>query len=68
MSKEAYIRGFCKVAGENGYDPFELARMAVGFKQLKKAEARLFVKELRKIAEVSCMNRSCGRRTDNVLQ
>lgn len=50
MSKEAYIRGFCKVAEENGYDPFELARMAVGFKRLKKAEAKLFVQELRKKA------------------
>ena len=50
MSKEAYIRGFCKVAEANSYDPFELARMAVGFNRLKKAEAKLFVKELRKKA------------------
>lgn len=50
MSKEAYIRGFCKVSEANGYDPFELARMAVGFNRLKKAEAKLFVQELRKKA------------------
>ena len=52
MSKEAYIRGFYKVAEANSYDPFVLARMALGFKRLKKAEARASAHELRKTAQI----------------
>ena len=50
MDKKSYIDGFCKIAEKNGYNPFELARMAIGFRRLKQAEAKLFIQDLRKMA------------------
>lgn len=51
--KESYINGFCKVAESNGYNPFELARLALGFQRLKTAETRAFVQDLFKKAAYS---------------